>query len=68
MATHLKTLLEFLLLLVDYSKAKVDFVGLFKVGFHAHNLRKGFFCMFKRTVAVVENTYAVPQLGFLTDS
>ena len=56
---------EFLLLLVYYAEAEVNFVGLFKAGLHAHHLGEGFFRMLKRTVAVVENANAVPKLWFL---
>jgi hypothetical protein len=63
--THVQTLVELLLLLVDYAEAKVDLVGLFEVGFHAHHLREGFFGMLKRSVAVIQDSNPVPELGFL---
>lgn len=40
---YLKTGGEFLLLLVDYTKAEVDLVGFLEVRLHAHDLRKGLF-------------------------
>ena len=43
--TYVETLIKFLLLFVYYTKAKVDFVGLFEVGLHAHDLRKSFLGM-----------------------
>lgn len=36
--TNLETLLEFLLLFVNYSKSEIDFVCLFEVWLHSHNL------------------------------
>lgn len=62
---YLQTRSKFLLLLVNYAKAKVDFVGLFKIGIHAHHLRKGFLCMLERAVAIVQDAYSVPKLGLL---
>jgi hypothetical protein len=46
-STCLKTLLVLLLLLVDYTEPEIDFVGLFEVGLHAHDLRERFFGMLK---------------------
>lgn len=43
MKTDLKTLLEFLLLFVNYAQSEVDLIGLLKVRLHSHYLRKGFF-------------------------
>jgi hypothetical protein len=45
--TYLKTLLVFLLLLIDYTKAEIDFVGFLEVWLHAHDLRESFLSMFK---------------------
>lgn len=42
-STYLQALRVLLLLLVDYPKTKVNFVGLVKVWLHEHHLRKGFF-------------------------
>jgi hypothetical protein len=36
--TYVQTLVEFLLLLVNYAKTEVDLVGLLKVRLHAHDL------------------------------
>jgi len=60
-----QALVELLLLLVDYAKAEVDFVGFFEARLHAHDLREGFFGVLKRPIAVVEDTNAVPELWFL---
>lgn len=61
----LQALIELLLLFVYYSKAEVNFIGLFKVWGHAHDLRKGLLGMVKRPIAIIENANAVPQLGLL---
>lgn len=61
----LQARLKLLLLLVYYAESEIDLVGLFKVGFHSHDLGESFFCVFKATVAIIEDTYAVPELGFL---
>ena len=66
-APYLQTLAELLLLLVDYAQTEVDFVGLLKVGLHAHDLRESFFRVLERAVAVVQNTNSVPKLGLLWD-
>jgi hypothetical protein len=63
---YFKTLLELLLLLVDYPETEVDLVGLFEVRLHAHNLRKGFLGMLKRSVPIVQNANTVPQFWFLS--
>lgn len=36
--THIQTLIELLLLLVNYAQAEVDLVCLLEVGLHAHDL------------------------------
>jgi hypothetical protein len=58
-------LLVFLLLLVNYTEPEVDFVGLFEVRLHAHDLREGLFGMLKRSIAIVENANAIPKFRFL---
>ena len=63
--TNLETLVEFLLLLVDYTEAKVDLVGLLKIGLQFHDLRKCFLGVLERTVPIVEDSYAIPKLGLL---
>jgi hypothetical protein len=63
--TYVQTLIELLLLLIDYAKAKVDFVGLLKIWLHAHDLRECLFGMLKGSIAIVEDSYAIPKLGFL---
>jgi hypothetical protein len=66
-AAYLKTLLVLLLLLVNYTEAKVDFVGLFEIRLHAHDLRKRFFGVLKRSIAIVKNSNAVPKFWFLVN-
>lgn len=61
----LETQHEFLLLLVNYAEAKVDFICLFKFWFHAHDLGESLFGMLERTVSIVEDTDAIPELWFL---
>ncbi len=63
--TDLKTLLKFLLLLVNYSESEIDFVGFFEVWLHPHDLRECLLCVLKGAVSVVEDAYAVPQFGLL---
>lgn len=36
--SYLQTLLEFLLLLIDYAKSEVDFICLLEVWLHSHHL------------------------------
>ena len=64
-SSYLQTLLELLLLLVYYTEAEVDLVGLLETRVHAHDLRKGFFGVLERAVAIVEDTDTIPELGFL---
>ena len=64
--TYVQALIELLLLLVYYTQAEVDLVGLFESRFHAHDLRKCFFGVLQRSVAIIEYTNAVPKLGLLT--
>jgi hypothetical protein len=66
-AAYLKTLLVLLLLLVNYTQAKVDFVGLFEIGLHTHDLRKRFFGMLKRSIAIIKNSNAIPKFWFLAN-
>lgn len=68
MLAYLQALAELLLLLIDYTQAEVDFVGLFKVGCHAHHLRERFLCVVERTVAIIKDTDAIPQFGLLQDT
>jgi hypothetical protein len=63
--TYLQTLAELLLLLIDYTEAEVNLIGLLELGSHAHNLRKGFFGMVKGSITIVENANSIPELGFL---
>ena len=63
--TYIQTLVEFLLLLVDYAEAKVDFIGLFKARLHVHDLRKGFLGVLEGAVAIVQDANAVPEFRLL---
>jgi hypothetical protein len=63
--TYVQTLIELLLLLVNYAKTEVYLVSFFKIRLHAHDLRKGLFGMLERAIAIVEDTNTVPELGFL---
>ncbi len=54
-----------LLLLVYYTQPEVDFVCLFKVWRHAHDLRKGFLGVIQGAISVVENADSIPEFGFL---
>lgn len=63
--THLQALAKLLLLLVDDAQAKVDFVGLFEIRLHAHDLGKGLLGMLEGAVAIVEDANAIPEFGFL---
>lgn len=66
-ATHLKTLVVLLLLLVYDSESEIYFIGLLEAWFHLHYLGECFLGMVKRTVAVVQYTDAVPEFRFLRD-
>ena len=67
MDTYLETLVVLVLLLVYDTQTEVDLVGLFELGGHTHDLRKGLLGMIQRAVAIVQNTNTVPQLGFLQE-
>jgi hypothetical protein len=64
-STYVQTLVELLLLLVYYAEAEVNLVGLFKCRLHSHDLRKSLFSMLERSIAIVEDSDAVPELRFL---
>jgi hypothetical protein len=66
--TYIQTFLKLVLLLVDYSQAKINLAGLFKLGSHSHDLRKGFLRMIDRTISIIENSNSVPQFWFLNRS
>lgn len=63
--TYLQTLVELLLLLIDYTQAEVDFIGLLEVGRHSHDLGESFFCVVEGPVTVVEDTNSIPQFRLL---
>jgi hypothetical protein len=65
MDTYLQTLIELLLLLVDYAQSEVDLIGLLEIRRHSHDLREGFFGVVKRTITIIKDADPVPQLGFL---
>ena len=62
---YLQTLVILLLLLVDYAKPKINFICLLEIRLHVHDLRKSFFGMFERSIAIVEDADAVPKFWFL---
>lgn len=64
---HIEALVILHLLLVDDAESKVDLICLVKARSHAHDLGKGFFGMVQRSVAIVEDANAVPQLRLLHD-
>lgn len=63
--TDLETLLEFLLLLVYYTKSEINFVCLFKVWLHSHDLGESLLCVLKRAISIIEYPNAVPQFWLL---
>jgi hypothetical protein len=60
-------LLVLRLLLVNYTEPEVNFIGLFEVWLHAHDLRKRFLGMLQRPIAIVQDANAVPKFGFLVN-
>ena len=58
--TYIQTLVELLLLLINYAKAEVNLVGLLERRFHTHDLGKGLFGMLQRPVAIVEDSNTIP--------
>ena len=66
--TYVQTLVELLLLFVYYAETEVDLVCLLEVGLHTHDLRERLLGMFERPIAVVQDAYAIPELGFLRGS
>lgn len=66
--SYIQTVAELLLLLVYYAQAEVDFVGLFKVRGHTHNLGESLLGMVERTVAVVEYTDSIPEFRLLQNT
>lgn len=63
--TYIQTLAILGLLLVYYSETEVHFIGLVKVWCHAHDLGESLFGMFKRAVAVIQDTDPIPEFWFL---
>ena len=51
--TYLQTLLVLLLLLVNYAKTEINFISLFKIRLHSHDLRKCFLSVFKRPISII---------------
>ena len=66
--SYFERLAILLLLLIDYAKPEVYFVGLVEVRLHLHDLGEGLFGVVQRAVAVIQNAYAIPQSGFLLTS
>src|SRR6266566_1473221 len=62
---YLEALAVLLLLLVYYAEPEVYFVGLLEVGLHLHDLGESLLGVVQRSVSVVENADAVPELGLL---
>jgi len=60
-------LLVFGLLLVNDTEPEIDFVGLFEVGLHTHDLRKRFLGMLKRPIAIIQDANTVPKFRFLVN-
>lgn len=60
-----QALVIFVLLFVDDSETKVNFVSLVKVWCHAHHLGEGFFSVLQTAVSIIQNTDAIPKLRFL---
>lgn len=52
-------------MLVNYAQAEINLVGLLKSWLHAHDLRERLFGMLKGAIAIVKDTNAIPELGFL---
>jgi hypothetical protein len=63
--TYFQTLSELLLLLVYYAETEIDFIRLLEVWLHSHDLRESLFGMFKRAIAIIQNTNAIPELRLL---
>lgn len=59
--TYLQTLDEFRLLLVYYTEAEVDLVGLVEIGLDLHDLRECLLCVVIAAIAIVENTDSIPE-------
>jgi hypothetical protein len=51
--TYLKTLLVFLLLLVNYAKPEINFICLLEVGLHSHYLRECLLGVLKRSISII---------------
>jgi len=58
--TYLQTLFVLLLLFVYYAKPEIYFICFLEIWLHVHDLRKGLLGMFERSVAIIEDTNAVP--------
>lgn len=58
---YLETLWIFLLLLVNYAEAEINFIGLFKIGLDLHDLGKGLFGIVIAPITVIENSNAIPE-------
>lgn len=63
--SYLETLRVLLLLLVNYAETEINLICLFEVWLHAHDLGESLFCVLERAIAIVEDTNAVPEFGFL---
>lgn len=62
---YLQTQVVFLLLFINNTQPKIDFVRLLKSRIHFHDSGKGFLSMFNRSIAIVQNADPVPQFRVL---
>lgn len=58
--TYLERLRIFVLLLVDYSKTKINLIRLLKSRIHSHDLAKSLLRVLQATISIIENADAVP--------
>jgi hypothetical protein len=63
--TYVQTLVELLLLFINYTEAEIYFIRLLEVGLHAHDLGKRLLGVLEGAITVIEDTNSVPKLGFL---
>lgn len=62
---YLQALGELLLLLVYNSQSEIDLICFFEPRLHSHDLGESLFCVLQATVSIIEDSYAIPQFGFL---
>ena len=54
-----------MLLFIDDSEPKVDFIGLVKCRVHSHDLTECLLGVFETTVPIIENADSVPEFRLL---